>query len=383
MYSLLFWFAAALLPLAQGANNSGSALGAAQGVTGGGNAASVTPTTTAQLISYLTDSSPRVILITKTFDFRGSMGTTTATGCIPSSNTCGSSGQNAINANGWCGSNPKTTVSYDNAGNTPILVKSNKSIVGVGSAGVIVGRGLNLKNVSNVIIQNVHITNLNPSLVWGGDAITLVGTDLIWIDHCKFSLIGRQMLVTGYEAAGRVTISNNEFDGKTSWSSSCNNQHYWTMLFEGAADYITLSNNYVHDCSGRAPKIGDKGIVSMHAVNNYFASIDGHDFDVDAGGAVLMEGNYFQSVKIPITAESATAGGSIFNAVAGTESSCSASLGRACVTNAAAGSGAITAFGKTNFFASFKSKGSGNFPAAIAASAVPAYVMANAGIGKI
>ncbi|APA08244.1 hypothetical protein sscle_03g030140 [Sclerotinia sclerotiorum 1980 UF-70] len=383
MYSLLFWFAAALFTSVHGANDTGSAPGAAQGVTGGGNATPVTPTTTAQLISYLTDSSPRVILITKTFDFRGSMGTTTAAGCIPSSNTCGSSGQNAINANGWCGSSPKTTVSYDNAGTTAILVKSNKSIIGVGSAGVIVGRGLNLKGVTNVIIQNIHITNLNPSLIWGGDAITLAGTDLIWIDHCKFSLIGRQMLVTGYQAAGRVTVSNNEFDGKTSWSSSCNNQHYWTMLFLGASDYITLLNNYVHDCSGRAPKVGGSGTIYMHAVNNYFASIDGHDFDVAKGGAVLMEGNYFKTVKTPITAASSTAGGSIFNAVAGTESSCSASLGRACFSNAADGSGKITAFSKTDFFSSFKSKGMSSFPAAIAASGVPAYVMANAGIGKI
>lgn len=38
---------------------------------------------------------------------------------------------------------------------------SNKSIVGVGSTGVIRGKGLRLVNgVSNVIIQNVHITEL-------------------------------------------------------------------------------------------------------------------------------------------------------------------------------------------------------------------------------
>lgn len=40
---------------------------------------------------------------------------------------------------------------------------SNKSIVGVGSTGVIRGKGLRLVNgVSNVIIQNLHITELNP-----------------------------------------------------------------------------------------------------------------------------------------------------------------------------------------------------------------------------
>lgn len=40
-------------------------------------------------------------------------------------------------------------------------------------------------DVSNVIIQNIHITELNPEYVWGGDAITLDGTDMVWIDHVK------------------------------------------------------------------------------------------------------------------------------------------------------------------------------------------------------
>jgi pectin lyase len=33
----------------------------------------------------------------------------------------------------------------------------------------------------NVIIQNIHITELNPQYIWGGDAITVDGSDLIWV----------------------------------------------------------------------------------------------------------------------------------------------------------------------------------------------------------
>ncbi|KAK8909829.1 hypothetical protein QC760_002516 [Botrytis cinerea] len=183
MHSLLFWLTAALLPFAHGAGVTGSASGAAHGVTGGGSASPVTPSTTAELISYLTDSSPRVILITKTFDFRGTLGTTTATGCVPTSNTCGSSGQNAINANGW--------------------------------------------------------------------------------------------------------------------------------------------------------------------------------------------------------SASSSAGGSIFTTASGTESSCTAYLGRACVANALSSSGAMAGYGTTAFLATIKTKESGYVPAAIAASSVPAYVVAHAGIGKL
>lgn len=41
----------------------------------------------------------------------------------------------------------------------------------------------------------------NMSLTGGGDAITLAGTDLIWIDHVKTSLIGRQHVVLGEDAS--------------------------------------------------------------------------------------------------------------------------------------------------------------------------------------
>jgi len=76
--------AATLLnPLVSAAGVVGSAEGFAKGVTGGGNASPVYPTTTAQLVSYLTDSSPRVIILTKTFDFTGSEGTATEQGCAP------------------------------------------------------------------------------------------------------------------------------------------------------------------------------------------------------------------------------------------------------------------------------------------------------------
>src|SRR5437870_3137577 len=51
------------------------------GVTGGGSATPVYPSTTTELINYLKDSSARVIVLTKTFDFTGTEGTATSSGC--------------------------------------------------------------------------------------------------------------------------------------------------------------------------------------------------------------------------------------------------------------------------------------------------------------
>lgn len=248
----------------------GSATGFAKGVTGGGDATPAAPADIEELTSWLTDDEPRVILLDKEYSFLKSEGTKTEDGCRPDSNTCGSSGQDALDGPNWCSADyPVVSVTYDVAATKPIDIKSNKSIVGVGNKGVVRGKGFRLvSGAKNVIFQNFHITELNPQYIWGGDAIQMSGTDLVWIDHMKFSLIGRQMLVTGYETAGHVTISNSELDGTTKWSASCNGEHYWTMLFLGENDKITLANNWIHDTSGRSPKVGEA--VTLHAVNNFF-----------------------------------------------------------------------------------------------------------------
>ena len=207
----------------------------------------------AELVSYLGDSHPRVIHLTKTFDFTSSEGTVTEKGCSPWGTGAGC--QLAINANGWCSNNPlDVTVKYDKAGVAGIRVASNKSLVGVGNKGVIKGKGLRLSNgVSNVIVRNIHITELNPQYVWGGDAIALDGTDMLWIDHVTTSLIGRQHIVLGNGPSGRVTISNCRIDGRTSWSATCNGYHYWSLYFTGSSDVSIFSPPYLKppsdDCS--------------------------------------------------------------------------------------------------------------------------------------
>lgn len=100
-----------------------------------------------------------------------------------------------------CDPYPKTTCSYDYAGTSSISVASNKSIVGVGDSGVIRGKGLRfVYGASNIIVQNIHITEINPQYIWGGDALNFDGTDLVWIDHVKISLIGRQMVSMGFNS---------------------------------------------------------------------------------------------------------------------------------------------------------------------------------------
>ncbi|KAJ3575040.1 hypothetical protein NPX13_g4165 [Xylaria arbuscula] len=293
---LLALLVSAFAGCASAAGVTGAAEGFAKGVTGGGSATAVYPTTNAELVSYLGDSSARVIILTKTFDFTGTEGTTTETGCAPYGTASGC--QTAINQNDWCTNYqpdaPSVTVSYDNAATLGITVKSNKSLVGEGSSGVIKGKGLRIvSGATNIIIQNIMITDLNPEYVWGGDAITLDNTDLVWIDHVTTSLIGRQHIVLGSNPSNRVTISNNFIDGRTSWSATCDGYHYWNLYFTGSNDLITFKGNYILHTSGRAPKVG--GNTLLHAVNNYWYQSSGHLFEVDSGAMILAEGNVFQN----------------------------------------------------------------------------------------
>ncbi|OBT74006.1 hypothetical protein VF21_05973 [Pseudogymnoascus sp. 05NY08] len=336
----------------------GTAPGFAAGTTGGGNASPQTPSSLEELESWLTDSTPRVIMISQTWDFTNSEGSTSTQCCT---NTCQPNGQYWIMDTcdaAW------VSCTYTNAAKNPIQVASNKSIVGSGSSGVIKGRGLRLINgASNVIIQNIHITELNPQYVWGGDAITLDGTDKVWIDHCKFSLIGRQMIVSGWGAAGHVTISNNDFDGATSWSASCNGEHYWA-----APPHMGTDQNSAE--------------IIFHGVNNYFKDIGGHAFDIDVGTTVLLEGNYFDAVSTPITTDSLTKSNLYSVVTVDDASGCTGSLGYICEWNRLAGSGSFpssTSLTALSNLAPYKSSLVGH----IGVADVPTSVLANAGIGKI
>ncbi|ETL84874.1 hypothetical protein L917_15430 [Phytophthora nicotianae] len=320
----------------------GSATGLAAGTTGGGSATPVYPTTTAQLVAYLKDSVPRVIVLNKTFDFRGTEGTTTEAGCRPDyTRECiaknnGYKSQDVIlqsggmSNTGGCSDGTSVTVTYDNAAITPMTVTSNKTLRGIGTTGVIMGKGLWL-NGDNIIIQNVHITELNRHLVWGGDAFYIQGSNggstamnKIWLDHVK------------------CTINNSDFDGRTDYSASCDGRHYWSFIFYGKNTRFSMVNNYIHSTSGRSPKLGGDSSANViaHIANNYWADNSGHSFEVGVNSWILAEGNYFKDTTLPLLTGS---DGNMYAATATTE--CNSYLGRSCVANVVSNSGA---FGSRN-----------------------------------
>ncbi|GIZ44706.1 hypothetical protein CKM354_000789700 [Cercospora kikuchii] len=330
--------ALAASPLSLAQSVVGEAPGFAAGTTGGAAGKTVTPTSTDELVDYLTSKDALTIVLTKTFDFTGTEGTKTETGCAPWGTGAGC--QLAINANDWCGDYQSgagaVKVTYDVAGTSAIKVGSNKSIIGSGSSGVIKGKGLSLSGgAENVIIQNIQITELNPKYVWGGDAITLNGCSNVWIDHVTINNIGRMMLVAGYETNTGIAITNNNFDGQTKYSASCNGEHYWGLFLTGENDQITLKGNHIHHTSGRSPKV-DKNTL-LHAVNNYWSDNSGHAFE-GSSSYVLVEGSVFDNVK---AAEQDFAGKLFAANDKSAASKCSSGLKRTCAVNSFSESGEL------------------------------------------
>jgi pectin lyase len=355
-------FAAALALVAKNANafTIGSPEGLAAGATGGGNGTVVYPTSTSELISFLNATEPLVIVLNQTFDFRGTEGTTTEIGCRPDyTRKCmaqnnGFKSQDVIiqsggmNNTGGCSNGTEVTLTYDNAALKRMNVKGNKTVRGVGKSGVIMGKGMTL-NGDNIILQNVHITELNPHVVWGGDAIFMQGSDKgtttinnIWLDHVKVSHVGRQMVVTNKAGVATMTISNSDFDGNTEYSATCDGHHYWTFLLYGRNTGVSMLNNYVHGTSGRSPKIGGNKNehVVAHVANNFWGDNSGHSFEIGANAYVLAEGNYFNNTKQPLYKG---ADGSLY-ASNGTDAAdvCTSYLGRPCSANVLVSSGNFT-----------------------------------------
>ncbi|KAH7345688.1 putative pectin lyase D [Rhizoctonia solani] len=374
---------AALLCI-RGAQAVGTAFGYASGTTGGGSAQVAVPTSTSQLVSWLGDNTARTILLDKIYDFTDTEGSTTGTACAAW--TCSPNPQLAINQNGWCDNysagSAKTTVTYKKAGVNAIRVNSNKTLLGKGKAGGIKGKGLRIAGGNNIIIQNIRISDLNPRFVWGGDAITIDGGSNIWIDHNYIKNIGRQMIVTGYGSAQKVTISDNVFEGSGTYSATCNGRHYWALLFTGQSDTITFARNYVYMTSGRGPKVGGTNGYNqlVHMYNNYYVSVAGHALDADTGAKVIVEGNYFNTVTTPAMA--GTAGAAYAPIDSNTASSCRSYLGRNCYSNTLLSSGSLHRT-DTSALSAMSSVSAVRSASIMDASKVGSHVQANAGLGIV
>jgi len=174
---------------------------------------------------------------------------------------------------------------------------SNTSIIGKDGNAVLVGIGMYINKVSNVIVRNLSVQKV---LAENGDAIGIQASTNVWVDHCDLS------------------------------SDMDHDKDYYDGLLDitHASDYVTVSNTYFHDhwkgdLIGHSDSNGaeDTGHLRVTEYANYFARINsrtpsirfgtGHFFDTyfedvndgintRDGAQVLVESNVFEGSDKPL-----------------------------------------------------------------------------------
>jgi pectate lyase len=174
---------------------------------------------------------------------------------------------------------------------------SHKTIIGLGTNATIVG-DLNIYNVSNVIVQNLHFTN--PNGVGDGDGVTIEGSHHVWVDHCTFYDCADGALDTTH-GSDFVTISWCKFYYNT------NSGHNFTCLVGHSANnaaedagklHITFHHNWWTTlCVERMPRVR---FGQVHVFNNYY-NCAGNNYCIRASidSEVLAENNCFENIHTP------------------------------------------------------------------------------------
>lgn len=181
-----------------------------------------------------------------------------------------------------------------------IKVGSNKTLRGLGSGATLQGVSLSIENQSNIIVQNLKISEINPDLVEAGDGLTINGSHHVWIDHCEFSMISDGYLDIRYGSSA-VTVSHNRIVGKNQYV--CGGQHHYISLVSDSQ--ATFSHNYFDHPSGRNPKVSDDSQV--HIYSSYYQGVSYFCANAGAGAELLVEGNHYLDSRYPHWAD----GGSI------------------------------------------------------------------------
>ena len=224
--------------------------------TGGGNATPETVKTYIQLKNAVSDSIPRVIIVSGTI----------------------------------------RTTDGDGYG---LPIGSNKTIMGENTSSKIYG-GFSIKNSHNVIIRNLNFNGSFPN-PGPGDCIAVNNSHHVWIDH-----------VSIWDADdGNLDITRESNYCTVSWckffyTNSKNDHRLCALIGSGGGDhpedYDKLKVTYHHNWFDKLVKSRMPRLVygQAHVYNNYYSS-KGNSYCIGVGsyGRILIEKNYFKGVKNP------------------------------------------------------------------------------------
>ncbi|MFG2811427.1 pectinesterase family protein [Streptomyces massasporeus] len=185
-----------------------------------------------------------------------------------------------------------------------IKVQSDKTIVGRGTAGHIVGGGFFLgQGVHNVIIRNLTIRDAYQG-IWNDkdhdfDAIQMDGAHHVWIDHNDL----RHM------ADGLIDVRKDSTNVTVSWNKlSDNNKTFGIGWTENVKTDITIHHNWIRETEQRNPSTDNA--AHAHLYNNFLEDAPNTSIGSSYGNysrgstKMVLENSCFQGIKNPVIKDS-------------------------------------------------------------------------------
>ncbi|MEO3749615.1 pectinesterase family protein [Streptomyces sp. B6B3] len=184
-----------------------------------------------------------------------------------------------------------------------IRVASDKTIVGVGPDAELVGGGLFLDQVANVVVRNLTFRDSYVPGDWDGksadndnDAIRMDTAHHVWVDHCAF-LRGGDGLVDVRRDSDYVTLSWNVF--------ADHNKTLGIGWTENVITKITIHHNWFRNTYQRNPSIDNTD--AAHLFNNYFENFGQYGTMSRGAAEVVAEHNYYATGQDPLVVKDPTA----------------------------------------------------------------------------
>jgi pectate lyase len=227
------------------------------GTTGGAAGSTVTVTNYADLVSYATSDSPYVIRV-------GAAITVTPYG-------------------------------------HEIPVKSNKTLVGVGTAGQIVNGGFFLGvGVHNVIIRNLVIRDTQMAdddpddKVYDYDGIQMDTADHVWIDHNRIERMNDGLIDSRMDTS-YLTVSWNVLGD--------DNKAFGIGWTDNVTARMTIHHNWIHDTNQRNPSIDN--VALAHLYDNYMQNITSYGNLSRGASKTVIQNSYYENVSNPYNFDTA------------------------------------------------------------------------------
>ncbi|GAA5169064.1 polysaccharide lyase family 1 protein [Viridibacterium curvum] len=186
-----------------------------------------------------------------------------------------------------------------------LVIHDKRDITILGADGSTANFGIRIKGfASNIIVRNMSI-GLVPGGANNGDAIGIEGrANHIWIDHNELY----SQRIHCPDTPGDDTTFDGLLDIRDNVDNITISYNYIhdhdKVGLNGSSDrdtpdrHITYAHNWYRNVGQRLPL--QRGGFA-HIYNNYYDGIAEHGINVRMGGQALIEGNWFENARNPVT----------------------------------------------------------------------------------